>query len=108
MEMEDHPLSLDEILDETNQLDVGNRTKLWLQTDALQNNPKISVAIDGKFMYKPPYVVMKKKGLLKLLRQHDLKGLGKVFEIFAFIQSKMSHFRRHFLGRSSRVPAQMR
>ena len=39
----DHPLSLDEILDETNQLDVSSKTKQWLYTEALGNNPKIKV-----------------------------------------------------------------
>lgn len=74
MEMVDHPLTLEEILEETNQLDVANKTRLWLQTDALQNNPKIQINPDGTYIYKPPYTVMKKKGLIKLLRQHDLKG----------------------------------
>ncbi len=35
MEGLDHPLTLDEILDETNQLDVTSKTKQWLLTEAL-------------------------------------------------------------------------
>jgi hypothetical protein len=35
MEGLDHPLTLDEILDETNQLDVTGKTKQWLLTEAL-------------------------------------------------------------------------
>ena len=35
MEGEDHPLSLDEILDETNQLDISGATKQWLLQEAL-------------------------------------------------------------------------
>ena len=31
----DHPLTLEEILDETNQLDVTGATKMWLSTEAL-------------------------------------------------------------------------
>jgi transcription initiation factor TFIIE subunit beta len=39
-----YPLSIDEILDETNQLDVGNKNKHWLITEALPKNPKILVS----------------------------------------------------------------
>ncbi|XP_023320169.1 transcription initiation factor IIE subunit beta, partial [Eurytemora carolleeae] len=35
MEGEDHPLTLDEILDETNQLDISGATKQWLMLEAL-------------------------------------------------------------------------
>ena len=35
MEGEDHPLTLEEILDETNQLDVSGATKQWLALEAL-------------------------------------------------------------------------
>ena len=35
MEGEDHPLTLDEILDETNQLDISGATKQWLLLEAL-------------------------------------------------------------------------
>ncbi|BES99951.1 unnamed protein product [Nesidiocoris tenuis] len=75
---DDHPLTLDEILDETNQLDVGPKVKQWLQTEALANNPKIEMTADGKFQFKPPFRIKDKKGLLRLLRQHDLKGLGGI------------------------------
>ena len=65
MEGEDHPLrfspnsrkittrvhnsiikisSLEEILDETNQLDVSGKTRQWLQQEALNHNPKIEVS----------------------------------------------------------------
>jgi len=39
-----YPLSLDEILDETNQTDIGGKNKHWLATDALPNNPKLTVS----------------------------------------------------------------
>ena len=35
MDQMDHPLTLEEILDETNQLDVSGATKMWLSTEAL-------------------------------------------------------------------------
>ncbi len=69
MEGDDHPLNLEEILDETNQLDVGNKIKAWLAAEALKNNPKISASPEGTYIYKPPYDVRKKSGLLKLLRK---------------------------------------
>lgn len=50
----------------------------WLQTEALANNPKIEMTADGKFQFKPPFRIKDKKGLLRLLRQHDLKGLGGI------------------------------
>jgi len=43
MDGEDHPLLLEEILDETNQLDVSSKTRMWLQNEALKQNPKIEV-----------------------------------------------------------------
>lgn len=51
----------------------------WLQTEALQNNPKIEVTPDGKFSFKAMYKIKDRKTLLKLLKQQDLKGLGGIF-----------------------------
>ena len=79
LEGEDHPLTLEDILDETNQLDVGSRTKAWLATEALKNNPKVSADPNGTYLFKPPYSIVNRKGLLKLLRQNDLKGQGGIF-----------------------------
>ncbi|XP_064594816.1 general transcription factor IIE subunit 2-like [Liolophura sinensis] len=74
-----HPLTIDEILDETNQLDIGARQKHWLSTEALLNNPKVEVTDGFKFAFKPKYNrVRDKVSLLKLLRTHDLKGLGGI------------------------------
>merc|ERR1712142_231429 len=36
-------LTLEEILDETHQTDVGLKTKVWLENDALKDNPKIEI-----------------------------------------------------------------
>ncbi|XP_046440552.1 general transcription factor IIE subunit 2-like [Daphnia pulex] len=74
----DHALSLEDILDETNQLDVGMKISQWLRTEALGSNPKIDVTSDGRYMFKPPYRIRDRKGLLKLLRQTDLKGFGGI------------------------------
>lgn len=89
LEGDDHPLTLEEILDETNQLDVGSKVKQWLQTEALVNNPKIEVNPEGKFLFKAPYKIRDKKGLLRLLRQHDLKGLGGI--MLEDVQESLPH-----------------
>ncbi|ODN04607.1 General transcription factor IIE subunit 2 [Orchesella cincta] len=75
---EDSPLTMEEILDETNQLDVSGKTRQWLLAEALPNNPKIEATLDGKFQFKPPLRCRDKKSLLRLLKQHDLKGMGGI------------------------------
>merc|ERR1712183_679324 len=79
MEGEDHPLSLEEILDETNQLDVSGKTRQWLQQEALNHNPKIEVTDEQRYMFKAPFKLRDKKSLLKLLKRRDLNGEGGVF-----------------------------
>lgn len=78
LDKDDHPLTLEEILDETNQLDVGTKVKQWLINEALSSNPKIEVTAEQKFLFKPPYKIKDKKALLKLLKQNDLKGIGGI------------------------------
>jgi len=74
----DHSLSLEEILDETNQLDVSGATKTWLASEALVSNPKIEVTPERTYIFKPPYKIMNKKELIKLLKRMDLKGDGGI------------------------------
>jgi len=76
---EDHPLNIHEILDETSQLDCSSKTKMWLENEALRQNPKIEVVDGDKFIYKPPYKLRDKKSLLKLLKRKDLNGEGGIF-----------------------------
>ncbi|OQR67128.1 transcription initiation factor IIE subunit beta-like [Tropilaelaps mercedesae] len=78
LEGDTHPLTLDEILDETSQMDVGVRQKQWLQQEALVSNPKIEVTDDGKYAFKPPYNVKDRKSLLRLLERHHQRGLGGI------------------------------
>ncbi|CAL1284330.1 unnamed protein product [Larinioides sclopetarius] len=73
-----YPLSLEEILDETNQLDVGIRQKNWLLNEALASNPKLQIDNDGKYLFKPPYNIKDRRSLLKLLDKHDQRGLGGI------------------------------
>lgn len=109
-EGESHPLALEEILDETNQLDVGTKVKQviwfqynifhfitshflkWLQTEALINNPKIEVSPEGKFLFKALYKLKDRKSLLKLLKQQDLKGLGGI--LLEDVQESLPHCER--------------
>ncbi|XP_030643770.1 transcription initiation factor IIE subunit beta [Chanos chanos] len=72
-----HPLTLEEILDETKLLDIGMKQKQWLMSEALVSNPKIEVR-DGKYAFKPKYNLKDKKALLRLLDKHDQLGLGGV------------------------------
>ncbi|XP_058793437.1 transcription initiation factor IIE subunit beta [Phymastichus coffea] len=90
---DDHPLTLDEILDETNQLDIGSRNKQWLLVEALPQNPKIEVTVEGKYIFKAQYKIKDKKSLLRLLKQHDLKGLGGI--MLEDIQESLPHSERH-------------
>lgn len=78
-----HGLTLDDILDETNQLDVPTKHRHWLLTEALKNNPKIKTLNFGneqKFLFNPSYDIRDKKGLLNLLKKHDLHGLGGILQ----------------------------
>lgn len=78
-ESDSYPLNLDEILDETNQLDIGNKNKHWLVTEALPNNQKIEIIHeDGetKYKYKPTYDLKDRKSFLNLLKRCDLHGDG--------------------------------
>ncbi|XP_075059862.1 transcription initiation factor IIE subunit beta [Mixophyes fleayi] len=72
-----HPLSLEEILDETQHLDIGIKQKQWLMSEALVNNPKIEIS-DGRYAFKPKYNLKDKKALLRLLDKHDQRGLGGI------------------------------
>jgi len=84
---EDQPLTIDDILDETRQLDVTSKIKQWLESEALLSNPKISakqsrMTPEGPqytYLFKPPYEIASKKQLLRLLEKHDRQGLGGIF-----------------------------
>ena len=76
---EDHPLNLEEILDETSQLDVSSKTRMWLSNEALKQNPKLEVVEGDKYIYKPPYRLKDRKSLMKLLKRKDLNGDGGIY-----------------------------
>ncbi|ELU18282.1 hypothetical protein CAPTEDRAFT_218991 [Capitella teleta] len=75
---DNYPLSLEEILDETNQTDIGVQMRHWLNTEALRNNPKITVTLDDKFEYKPKFTIKGKDSLRRLLEKRCMRGQGGI------------------------------
>ncbi|ESO87811.1 hypothetical protein LOTGIDRAFT_127089 [Lottia gigantea] len=76
-----HPLLIEEILDETNQLDITTKIRHWLTTEALNNNPKVVAKEDAdgkKYCFRPKLEIRDKRGLLKLLKNYDLHGRGGI------------------------------
>ncbi|XP_054977678.1 transcription initiation factor IIE subunit beta isoform X2 [Sorex araneus] len=55
----------------------GVLAKIVNYMKALVNNPKIEV-VNGKYAFKPKYNLKDKKALLRLLDQHDQRGLGGI------------------------------
>ncbi|KAJ8677093.1 hypothetical protein QAD02_012880 [Eretmocerus hayati] len=100
-EEEDHPLTLEEILDETNQLDISARDKQWLQMESLPQNPKIEVVDGLKYRFKAVYNIKDKKGLLRLLKKHDLKGWGGI--MLEDIQESLPNSEKHLKHAASEL-----
>ncbi|XP_053675146.1 general transcription factor IIE subunit 2 [Anopheles nili] len=100
-EGDDHPLTLDDILDETNQLDIGSSVKAWLQGEALRNNPKIELTPDGRYLFKSVFKIKDGKSLMRLLKQHDLKGLGGV--LLDDVQESLPHCDKVLKNRASEI-----
>ncbi|KAH9423880.1 Transcription initiation factor IIE subunit beta [Dermatophagoides pteronyssinus] len=71
-------LTFDELLDETNQLDLSPRQKQWLLTEALPDNPRININDNGKYSYKPIFNIRDRKSLIRLLEKYDSRGLGAI------------------------------
>ncbi|XP_070535766.1 general transcription factor IIE subunit 2-like [Ptychodera flava] len=84
-----YPLTIDEILDETNQLDVGSKQKLWLVNEALCNNPKIQVLEGHKYAFKPKYTLKGRKDLLRFLDRQDQQGMGGI--LLEDVQESLPH-----------------
>lgn len=74
----------------------------WLQTEALQNNPKIEVSPDGgRFIFKPVYKIRDGKSLLRLLKQHDLKGMGGI--LLEEVQESLPHCEKALKNRANEI-----
>jgi len=46
--------------------------------EAFPGNAKIEQTPDGKFLFRPPLKCRDRKSLLRLLKLHDMKGLGGI------------------------------
>lgn len=68
-------------------------------SEALPNNPKIEVTLEGKYQFKPPLKCRDKKSLLRLLKQHDTKGLGGIMR--DDVVESVPHAERIFKVRST-------
>ncbi|VDM02281.1 unnamed protein product [Schistocephalus solidus] len=79
LERDVHPLSVEEILEETMLQDAPLSDVKWLETEALPNNPKIHSTADGKFVFKPKYDVRNRQELYQLLKRHEFRGLGGIY-----------------------------
>lgn len=74
----------------------------WLQTEALQNNPKIDVSYDKtRFAFKPVFKLKDGKSLVKLLKQYDLKGLGGI--MLEDIQESLPHCEKVLKNRANEI-----
>lgn len=77
-----YPLTLEEILDETEQSDISARTKTWLDNEALEQNPRVRAIKpengEGpqKYQFRPIIDVKDIKGLRKYLQDKYQSGEG--------------------------------
>lgn len=77
-----YPLTLEEILDETEQSDISARTKTWLDNEVLEQNPRVrAIKSDNeegptKYQFRPIIDVKDRKGLRKYLMEKYQSGEG--------------------------------
>lgn len=70
-------------------------------SEALPNNPKLEQPIIGRFIFKPPFKIRDGKSLLKLLKMHDLKGLGGV--LLDDVQESLPHCEKVLKHRAAEI-----
>lgn len=75
---DNEPLTFEEMLDETNQLDIASKQRHWLATEALPTNAKLELTPDGRYKYKPTFQIRNRKELLRLLDRYDSRGTGGI------------------------------
>ncbi|KAL5106323.1 General transcription factor IIE subunit 2 [Taenia crassiceps] len=79
LERDLHPLSVEEILEELQLYETPRSDIMWLENEALPNNPKIASTPDKKFKFKPRYDIRSRNDLYQLLKFHEIKGLGGIY-----------------------------
>lgn len=78
------PLTLEEILDETEQIEISQKTRGWLENEVLEQNPRIRVVkpedVKGptRYQFKPVIDVKDRKSLRKYLLDKYQAGEGAV------------------------------
>lgn len=79
------PLTLEDILDETEQIDISTRTRNWLENEVLEQNPRVRVVRpengEGpvKYQFKPLIDVKDRKTLRKYLMEKYQSGEGAIW-----------------------------
>jgi transcription initiation factor TFIIE subunit beta len=80
------PLTLDEILDETEQTEISTRTKNWLENEVLEQNPRVRVIKPtgdakgpNKYQFRPVIDVKDRKTLRKYLMDKYQAGDAAVW-----------------------------
>lgn len=79
------PLTLDEILDETEQTDISSKIKTWLANEVLEQNARVRVikSEDGqgppKYQFKPIIDIKDRKTLRKFLMDRYQSGEGAIW-----------------------------
>lgn len=79
------PLTLEDILDETEQIDISARTRNWLENEVLEQNPRVRVVKpeEGggpvKYQFKPIIDVKDRKTLRKYLMEKYQSGEGAIW-----------------------------
>ncbi|VDK21773.1 unnamed protein product [Taenia asiatica] len=79
LERDLHPLSVEEILEELQLYETPRSDIMWLENEALPNNPKIACTADKKFKFKPRYDIRSRNDLYQLLKRHEIRGLGGIY-----------------------------
>lgn len=79
------PLTLEEILDETEQTDISPKVKNWLASEVLEQNPRITVVKPDnesepvRYQFKPVIDVKDRKTLRKFLLDKYQSGEGAIW-----------------------------
>ncbi|CUT99019.1 transcription initiation factor IIE subunit [Echinococcus multilocularis] len=79
LERDLHPLSVEEILEELQLHETPRSDIVWLENEALPNNPKIASTPDKKFKFMPRYDIRSRNDLYQLLKRHEIRGLGGIY-----------------------------
>lgn len=95
---DNEPLTLEEILDETEQTEISPRIKTWLANEVLDQNLKVRVIKSDndseppRYQYKPEIDIKDRKSLRKFLMEKYQSGEGAIW--MDDIQESLPHANR--------------